>query len=217
MNADETRKCHGERCPAAGPAAAAGDRHRRHRVSGRAGGAERLYDWPMRVIARRLGAAYTLCEVLLDQFVVNVSKGGKARRFLRASPEDRPCGAQLMGDTPRAVSAAARKLVEAGFQVIDLNFGCPVKKVLGRCRGGLPAEPAGHRAGDRGPRARRPAARGAADHQDAARQRTTTARPRSLLCHLRRRAGARRGCRHRSRAHRAATLRRASSWNLSAR
>src|SRR6185369_8856136 len=32
---------------------------------------------------------------------------------------------------------AAKRLVEAGFDVIDINFGCPVKKVLGRCRGGF--------------------------------------------------------------------------------
>ena len=32
-------------------------------------------DWPTRVISRRLGAAYTICEVLLDQFVLNVTKG----------------------------------------------------------------------------------------------------------------------------------------------
>ena len=50
-------------------------------------------DWPMRRIARQLGAPYTLCEVLLDQFVVNVTKGPKARRFLRVGDDDHPCGA----------------------------------------------------------------------------------------------------------------------------
>jgi len=42
-------------------------------------------DWPMRVIARRLGAAYTVCEVMLDQFILNVTKGSKAKRFLRVT------------------------------------------------------------------------------------------------------------------------------------
>ena len=51
-------------------------------------------DWPMRVIARRLGAAYTVCEVMLDQFILNVSKGRKAKRFLRVTHEEHPCGAQ---------------------------------------------------------------------------------------------------------------------------
>jgi nifR3 family TIM-barrel protein len=90
----------------------------------------------MRVIARRLGASYTLCEVLLDQFILNVTKGNKAKRFLRVTDEEHPCGAQLMGAVPEDFPAAALKLVEAGFDVLDLNFACPVKKVLGRCRGG---------------------------------------------------------------------------------
>jgi nifR3 family TIM-barrel protein len=41
-----------------------------------------------------------------------------------------------MGADPDDFPPAALKLAEAGFDVIDLNFGCPVKKVLGRCRGG---------------------------------------------------------------------------------
>jgi nifR3 family TIM-barrel protein len=94
-------------------------------------------DWPMRVIARRLGAAYTVCEVMLDQFILNVTKGRKAKRFLRVTDEEHPCGAQLMGAEPEQFAPAALKLVAAGFDVIDLNFACPVKKVLGRCRGGF--------------------------------------------------------------------------------
>ena len=94
-------------------------------------------DWPMRVIARRLGAPYTICEVMLDKFIVSVAKGGKAKRFLRVTDEEHPCGAQLMGAAPEDFPPAAIKLVEAGFDAIDLNFACPVKKVLGRCRGGF--------------------------------------------------------------------------------
>jgi tRNA-dihydrouridine synthase B len=94
-------------------------------------------DWPMRVIAKRLGAPFTICEVLLDRFILNVTKGNKARRFLRVSGEDHPCAAQLMGAVPEEFPPAALKLVEAGFDAIDLNFACPVKKVLGRCRGGF--------------------------------------------------------------------------------
>jgi len=94
-------------------------------------------DWPMRVISRRFGAAYTVCEVMLDQFILNVTKGRKAKRFLRVTDDEHPCGAQLMGALPEQFPPAAMKLVEAGFDVIDLNFACPVKKVLGRCRGGF--------------------------------------------------------------------------------
>jgi len=93
-------------------------------------------DWPTRLLARRLGAGYAVAEAMLDQFVVNVAKGRKARRYLRVTDEDHPAGAQLMGSTADAFAPAAVRLVEAGFDVIDVNFGCPVKKVLGRCRGG---------------------------------------------------------------------------------
>jgi tRNA-dihydrouridine synthase B len=93
-------------------------------------------DWPARVIARRLGAPYTIAEVRLDQFVLNVSKGRKARRYLRVTDEDHPCGAQLMGGAADQLAPAAGRLAAAGFEVIDLNFACPVKKVLGKHRGG---------------------------------------------------------------------------------
>jgi tRNA-dihydrouridine synthase B len=94
-------------------------------------------DRPMRVIAHRLGAPYSVCEVLLDQFILSVTKGNKARRFIHVGDEEHPCGAQLMGASPEQFAPAAVKLVAAGFDVIDLNFACPVKKVLGRCRGGF--------------------------------------------------------------------------------
>ena len=42
-----------------------------------------------------------------------------------------------MGADPGGFPAAATRLVHAGFDVIDINFGCPVRKVLGRCRGGF--------------------------------------------------------------------------------
>ena len=94
-------------------------------------------DWPMRVIARRLGAPYTICEVMLDQFLVALKNRQRTSHFLHIDPHEPPVGGQLMGAEPEQFTAGALKLVEAGFDVIDINFGCPVKKVLGRCRGGF--------------------------------------------------------------------------------
>jgi nifR3 family TIM-barrel protein len=93
-------------------------------------------DMPMRVIARRLGAPYTFCEVMLDRFVVELKPRRRNRHFLHVADEEHPVGGQLMGADPQDFAPAARRLVEHGFDVIDINFGCPVKKVLGRCRGG---------------------------------------------------------------------------------
>ena len=95
-------------------------------------------DAPMRVIARRLGAPYSVCEVMLDQFLVTMkSDRQRTSHFLHIADEEHPVGGQLMGAEPTQFAQGAVKLVEAGFDIIDINFGCPVKKVLGRCRGGF--------------------------------------------------------------------------------
>ena len=93
-------------------------------------------DLPMRVLARRHGAAYAVCEVLLDTFVTVVGTNRRNLARIAVADEEHPVGGQLMGANPDDFAPAARRLVEAGFDVIDINFGCPVKKVLGRCRGG---------------------------------------------------------------------------------
>jgi len=93
-------------------------------------------DRAMRVLARRHGAAYALGEVLLDQFVLTAGRHPRNLARLAVAAEEHPVGGQLMGADPEQFPPAALRLVEAGFDVIDINFGCPVKKVLGRCRGG---------------------------------------------------------------------------------
>lgn len=93
-------------------------------------------DAPMRLIARRLGAPYALREVVLDQSLV---QPGKLQRKMLVPPpaKDHPIGGQLMGAEPRRFAEAAALLAASGYDVIDINFACPVKKVLGRCRGGF--------------------------------------------------------------------------------
>ncbi|MBU0638190.1 MAG: tRNA-dihydrouridine synthase family protein [Planctomycetes bacterium] len=91
-------------------------------------------DAAMRLIARRHGAPYALTEVLLDKLIVEPGK--IRRRALAFAEEDRPLGGQLMGSAPQQFAEAAVQMVASGFDVVDLNFACPVRKVLGRCRGG---------------------------------------------------------------------------------
>ncbi len=94
-------------------------------------------DAPMRIIARRLGASYALCEVMLDYFIMQVKLRKATSHLFYIGDEEHPVGGQLMGAEPEQFGPAARRLVERGFDVVDINFGCPVKKVLGRCRGGF--------------------------------------------------------------------------------
>ncbi|HEY0983749.1 MULTISPECIES: tRNA dihydrouridine synthase [unclassified Schlesneria] len=93
-------------------------------------------DGPMRIVARRLGASYTLAEVMIDRFVLDLKQRQKTRRYLRITDEEHPVGGQLMGSDPTEFGPAAQKLVAAGFDIIDINFGCPVKSAVGGCRGG---------------------------------------------------------------------------------
>jgi nifR3 family TIM-barrel protein len=89
----------------------------------------------MRRIARRHGAPYCLHEVVLDKLVVQPGKLRK--KILNIAEDDHPLGGQLMGARPADFAEAAGAMAAAGFDVIDINFGCPVRKVLGRCRGGF--------------------------------------------------------------------------------
>ncbi|RLS52513.1 MAG: tRNA-dihydrouridine synthase family protein [Planctomycetota bacterium] len=90
----------------------------------------------MRRIARRFGARYALAEVLIDRFVIEAQSESWVRQHLRIADDDHPIGGQLMGTNPAQFQFAATRLVQAGFDVIDINFGCPVKSAIGGCRGG---------------------------------------------------------------------------------
>jgi tRNA-dihydrouridine synthase B len=99
-------------------------------------------DRPMRMVARRFGAELAMAEVVLDEHVL--LHGTHRARIFRIGDDDHPIGGQLMGSRPEQFGEAAHQLVEAGYDLVDINFGCPVKKVLGRCRGGyLLSEPQG--------------------------------------------------------------------------
>ena len=93
-------------------------------------------DGPMRQLARRFGARYALAEVLIDRFAVESQSTNFIRRHLQIADDDHPIGGQLMGSDPAQFQFAAQRLVQAGFDVIDINFGCPVKTAIGGCRGG---------------------------------------------------------------------------------
>ena len=91
-------------------------------------------DLAMRTVAREQGADYAINEVVLDKLVLQ--KGKLQRRILSVPEHDHPVGGQLMGSQPETFGQAARELVRAGYDIVDINFGCPVNKVLGRHRGG---------------------------------------------------------------------------------
>ena len=91
-------------------------------------------DLAYRRICRRFGARFCTTEVMLDKCLL---AGPKLRkRLARTADDDHPIAGQIMGSDPRQMAQAAAHLAEAGFDVIDLNFACPVRKALRRRRGG---------------------------------------------------------------------------------
>ena len=91
-------------------------------------------DPPFRMVARSLGAPYCATEMLLDKSLL--SKGKAQRRMTHLSEDDHPIAGQIIGGEPHVVADAAALLCRSGFDVIDLNFACPVRKTLARRRGG---------------------------------------------------------------------------------
>lgn len=91
-------------------------------------------DLAMRLVARRRRCPYAVTEALLDQVLLRGGRGLEKGATL--CPEDHPVAGQLLGSDPAELARAAKVLLEWGFDVIDLNFACPVRKVMGRCRGG---------------------------------------------------------------------------------
>jgi tRNA-dihydrouridine synthase B len=91
-------------------------------------------DRAMRLVARRRGCPYAVTEALLDTILVNGGAG--LRKSIDISDEDHPVAGQIIGSEPETMARAARLLHEAGYDVIDLNFACPVKKIKNKARGG---------------------------------------------------------------------------------
>jgi nifR3 family TIM-barrel protein len=57
------------------------------------------------------------------------------RRYLAFDPDEHPISAQLFGADPQVMADAARVCEDLGFDILDINFGCPVNKVV-KCNGG---------------------------------------------------------------------------------
>lgn len=90
-------------------------------------------DGAMRLVARRHGCPYCVTEAMLDQFLIH---GGKGLRAAELDDADHPIAGQLMGSHPEDIAEGAKILVGLGYDVIDINLACPVKKIKKRCRGG---------------------------------------------------------------------------------
>ncbi len=92
-------------------------------------------DTVFRRFIRNLGG----CGLIMTEFTsadgVLRAKDQKAKRYLHFYEDEHPISAQLFGSDPKVMAEAARIVEGLGFDVVDLNLGCPAKKVV-KCNGG---------------------------------------------------------------------------------
>lgn len=93
-----------------------------------------IANWAYRSQSRRHGAGATVSEMIASQALVHQSP--KTLEMLTVLPDEGPMGVQLFGAEPTAMAHAARMVQEAGADFVDINMGCPVKKI---CRTGAGA------------------------------------------------------------------------------
>jgi tRNA-dihydrouridine synthase B len=85
-------------------------------------------DSPMRRLCRRYGAALVWTEMVSAEAIVhNVAK---ALALLRFHPSERPIVFQLFGTRPESMGRAAATVAKLGPDLIDMNFGCPARKIV---------------------------------------------------------------------------------------
>jgi nifR3 family TIM-barrel protein len=92
-------------------------------------------DTVFRRFIRNLGG----CGLIMTEFTsadgVLRKKDQKAKRYLHFYEDEHPISAQLFGSDPQVMAEAAKMVEGLGFDIVDLNLGCPAKKVV-KCNGG---------------------------------------------------------------------------------
>ena len=85
-------------------------------------------NWFVRLQAKRFGAGLVVSE-MVSSFGLAHGNERTVREFLRIHPDEHPLSMQLFGHDPAVMAEAAAMVADAGADVIDLNMGCPVRKV----------------------------------------------------------------------------------------
>jgi tRNA-dihydrouridine synthase B len=86
-------------------------------------------DMPFRRLVKRSGAGLVVSEMIASQAMVRESR--QSLLMAQNTPEEFPMAVQLAGCDPEVMAEAAKLNEDGGAALIDINFGCPVKKVVG--------------------------------------------------------------------------------------
>lgn len=90
-------------------------------------------DLPFRRLARQFGAGLVFSEMVASREMVRRSR--QSERKSRVADDTGPVAVQLAGTEPAVMAEAARVVADRGAQIIDINFGCPAKKVVRKASG----------------------------------------------------------------------------------
>lgn len=85
-------------------------------------------DMPFRRIARRLGAGLVVSEMIASEAAIRANR--QTQRMSMVAFDEAPASVQLAGCEPHVMAEAARLNEDKGAAIIDINMGCPVKKVV---------------------------------------------------------------------------------------
>jgi tRNA-dihydrouridine synthase B len=85
-------------------------------------------DMPFRRLVKKSGAGLVVSEMIASQAMIRENR--QTLRMVKNSPEEFPMAVQLAGCEPEVMAEAAKLNEDRGAAVIDINFGCPVKKVV---------------------------------------------------------------------------------------
>jgi len=85
-------------------------------------------DLPFRRLVKRLGAGLVVSEMIASEAMVRETR--QSMTMARSCLEEQPMAVQLAGCEPRVMADAAKLNADRGARIIDINFGCPVKKVV---------------------------------------------------------------------------------------
>src|SRR5277367_5537157 len=85
-------------------------------------------DLPFRRLVKRLGAGLVVSEMIASEAMIRENR--QSLTMARSCSEEQPMAVQLAGYEPRVMAEAAKLNADRGARMIDINFGCPVKKVV---------------------------------------------------------------------------------------
>ncbi len=85
-------------------------------------------DLPFRRLVKRAGAGLVVSEMIASQAMIRETR--QSLKMAETTPEEAPMAVQLAGCEPAAMAEAARLNADRGAALIDINMGCPVKKVV---------------------------------------------------------------------------------------